>query len=235
MQHVNAPDIVQTMSTLMKAAALLDDFYAGRPAPDEGDLWTICVRLIVSHGRSAKQADWTWIAETPLQNVSETAQTTPAVLATVLESHLQPVKGAAALVALAKWWRRARREDGDLSEGNPFENTSIETLREKLRAMPGISLELADKLLLAGGRLAIPLDRGTQRVVCRHGWLDWQSEYEEWQSLFRREWPDPATLAEVSWLFGRVAKDFCRPKAPLCEGCPLQRLLPLHGPIEFDD
>ncbi len=110
---------------------------------------------------------------------------------------------------------------------------SIESLRKELAAIQGIGSTGADAILLAAsGRPTYPVDRGTYRILVRHGWLDASSSYEEARdemihcigddSLRLRE-----AVAGMSWL----ATHFCRTSAPQCEGCPLLPMLPSGGPI----
>ena len=84
-------------------------------------------------------------------------------------------------------------------------------------------------------RLAVfPLDRATLRVAIRHGWLDFPIEDAEAQDFFVRGLAEAEIdPREFSRLVSRVAQAHCG-RVPQCDGCPLQPLLPLNGPLNPD-
>ncbi|HAB13852.1 MAG TPA: hypothetical protein DCE47_19405 [Planctomycetaceae bacterium] len=132
---------------------------------------------------------------------------------------------AGALQALANWWPG---DDADESWCEDHERRRME-----LTAIRGVGHELVDRiLLLVLGLPAMPLSRAALRVGCRHGWSGLESEYDEWQHLFRRaaELAD-STLPEAWWLINRVGRSHCGSR-PRCDGCPLEPLLPEGGPYE---
>ncbi|MDI6801702.1 MAG: endonuclease III domain-containing protein [Thermodesulfovibrionales bacterium] len=102
---------------------------------------------------------------------------------------------------------------------------SIESLRKKLLDVHGIGPETADSILLyALSKPVFVIDAYTKRVLSRHGIMEYNSSYEEYQDLFHREFnEDVEMFNEYHALFVRVGKDYCRPK-PTCVGCPLEDL-----------
>lgn len=121
------------------------------------------------------------------------------------------------------------------------------TVRERLLAINGIGPETADSMLLyAGDHCSFVIDAYTKRVFQRHEW--WTSdgpgaavkahsrdEYDSLQrvceaSLSQRPaserldyWQDYHAQLVV------IGKDYCRPKNPDCDNCPLRPLLPLKS------
>jgi endonuclease-3 related protein len=108
-----------------------------------------------------------------------------------------------------------------------------ESLREQLLQINGIGPETADSIVLyAAHRARFVIDAYTARVFKRHGWIEYEADYHAMQdyaesSLAR----DVALFNEFHALLVRVGKDHCRTK-PICEGCPLQSLLPEGGMCE---
>jgi endonuclease-3 related protein len=102
-----------------------------------------------------------------------------------------------------------------------------------LLAIKGIGPETADSILLyAGGHLSFVIDAYTKRIFARHGWCGETATYEELQALCssallnsppgRRldHWQDYHAQLVM------VGKDYCRPRNPRCDLCPLATLLP---------
>lgn len=97
-----------------------------------------------------------------------------------------------------------------------------ETLRKELLAVNGIGQETADSILLyALGKPVFVIDAYTKRVLSRHGLMDMNASYEEYQNLFHRECDEDISLFnEYHALLVSVGKEHCRPQ-PRCGGCPL--------------
>jgi endonuclease-3 related protein len=75
------------------------------------------------------------------------------------------------------------------------------------------------------------IDAYTQRVVKRHGWIEFEADYHALQETFESGLPREAALYnEYHALMVQVGKDFCGP-TPRCEKCPLAPLLPAGGPL----
>ncbi len=108
----------------------------------------------------------------------------------------------------------------------------LDTLRPALLALNGIGPETADDILLyASGKPVFVIDAYTRRIVSRHGWAPDNLSYEALRALFEEHLePDVHTFREYHGLVVYTAKAFCRKRAPLCEGCPLEPLLPEGGP-----
>ena len=122
------------------------------------------------------------------------------------------------------------RYDGSLER--MFQTPLVE-LRRELLAVNGVGPETADSILLYAGRLpTFVVDTYTHRVLARHGWVDFDAGYETIKELFESSLPDDVQLFnEFHALLVRVGKQHCK-KQPLCDGCPLARLLPAGGPLK---
>ncbi len=95
--------------------------------------------------------------------------------------------------------------------------------RSELLSISGIGPETADSMLLyAGGRPTFVVDAYTRRVMARHGLVSEGAGYDDVRSLFMDNLPaDAALFNEYHALFVAVGKNYCRPRQPRCEGCPL--------------
>ena len=61
---------------------------------------------------------------------------------------------------------------------------STDDLRDELAGIRGVGMVGADAILLAAlGRPAYPVDRGTYRILVRHGWLDPSATYDDAREL----------------------------------------------------
>ncbi len=122
------------------------------------------------------------------------------------------------------------RYDGDLEA---MFQTNLRELRQQLLGVHGIGQETADSILLyAGGMPTFVVDAYTYRVVTRHGWLDFDADYDAIQDYFQSGLPEDVQLYnEYHALLVEVGKRHCR-KKPICLGCPLAELLPEGGPLE---
>lgn len=99
----------------------------------------------------------------------------------------------------------------------------METIRKKLLGVYGIGPETADSILLyAIGKPIFVIDAYTKRVLSRHGILNYNASYDEYQSLFHYYLDEDVQLFnEYHALFVRAGKDYCGPK-PICAECPLK-------------
>jgi endonuclease-3 related protein len=176
--------------------------------------------------------EWTWLERSNLGTASDAASAGTTVLATALESAGFTPNKAGLLVRLARWWCD---EFGDNEAAAVLPGKSLSVLQTQLRRIRGVSWELADRILLTLGTGPVyPLDRGSRRIVLRHGWLDLSAEYDEWQSFFSRVARDGRV--DLRWLWKRtsdVGRKFCGSQ-PKCEDCPLRGILPERGPVQFD-
>lgn len=115
-----------------------------------------------------------------------------------------------------------------------MEKDDTESLRKKLLAINGIGPETADSILLyALNKPVFVIDAYTRRVLSRHGIMNYNSSYDEYQRLFHSKLDEDVPLFnEFHALFVRVGKEFCRPE-PKCGGCPLEftepRILSTHN------
>lgn len=99
-----------------------------------------------------------------------------------------------------------------------------EGLRERLLEIKGIGPETADSILLyALEKPVFVIDAYTKRVLSRHSMVEEDAPYEVLQGLFHGFLKrDVRLFNEYHALFVRVGKTFCRPREPLCGGCPLR-------------
>lgn len=96
-------------------------------------------------------------------------------------------------------------------------------LRNSFLEINGIGPETADSILLyALGKPQFVIDAYTKRILSRHGILDADDPYEDYQKLFHSELPtDVQLFNEYHALLVKAGKEFCRP-AQKCIGCPLE-------------
>ncbi|HUY88222.1 MAG TPA: endonuclease III domain-containing protein [Pirellulales bacterium] len=108
-----------------------------------------------------------------------------------------------------------------------------ETLRGELLGLSGIGAETADSILLfAAGRPSFIVDLAVHRVLKRHGWIEFDADGESIKEYVESGLDrDAERLAEFHDLLALVGREHCR-KTPVCEGCPLEELLPEGGPLE---
>lgn len=101
-------------------------------------------------------------------------------------------------------------------------------LRAQLLEVHGIGPETADSILLyAGDHPVFVVDAYTRRILQRHELLHGKETYEEIRALVEKSLPrDTSVFNEFHALIVHVGKNFCRPKAPRCSACPLERFLP---------
>jgi len=221
-----------TMTGPNTARELLDERMGGLPSPGEPHDWTTLLRIVVGRGVSeAKlQARWAELLESPLRSPQQTAECSPDEVEEFLDRIGRARENGSLLRTLARWWCEHAADDNTLGwEGNADE------LREALRSLRGVSLELADRIGLFVADLPVfPVDRAAIRIACRHGWIGVEADYEEWQSSFVPRDAAPADLRRLSLQLTRIGHDHCGPK-PKCTGCPLELLLPEGGPYSLDE
>ncbi|HEU0038037.1 MAG TPA: endonuclease III domain-containing protein, partial [Verrucomicrobiae bacterium] len=110
------------------------------------------------------------------------------------------------------------------------------TVRERLLAINGIGPETADSMLLyAGGHHSFVIDAYTKRIFHRHKWCAPETDYDDLKGLCESSLNRKPVAARLDYWqdyhaqLVMVGKHFCRPREPLCDQCPLQRLLPRQG------
>lgn len=110
-------------------------------------------------------------------------------------------------------------------------------VRRRLLAISGIGPETADSMLLyAGGHLSFVIDAYTKRIFSRHRWCPPLVDYHELQAGCVGALDHAPGLLDY-WQdyhahLVRIGKDFCRPREPRCDQCPLRSLLPQPPPME---
>lgn len=113
------------------------------------------------------------------------------------------------------------------------------SVRARLLAIPGIGPETADCMLLyAGGHPVFVVDAYTRRIFARHGWCSSDVGYADLQDRCAQALADDPGHGLLDYWqdyhaqLVAVGKDFCRPRQPRCDACPLRALLPAAGAIE---
>jgi endonuclease-3 related protein len=104
-----------------------------------------------------------------------------------------------------------------------MKNEEMQTLRAKLLKVNGVGPETADSILLyALKKPVFVIDAYTKRVLSRHGIMEHEKPYEEFQGLFHSSLKrDVKLFNEYHALFVRLGKTYCS-KKPRCEECPLE-------------
>ena len=225
-------------NVLRDVAALLTRHYRTSNALDASGEWSTLLRIVLEQGRPVKKSgakkgrDWSWVAESSLRTALDAAEQTVARLVEDLESAGFAGNKAGLLRALADWWQR---RIGEADALRAFGSRSLEHWQNELRAIHGVSWDLADRILLVVGGLTVyPLDRGSMRISHRHGWMDAGSEYDDWQAFFVSAARDAGLELQQLWRWNvQVGRDFCG-RHPDCAACPLKSLLPAGGPVPFD-
>jgi endonuclease-3 related protein len=162
----------------------------------------------------------------PLATPGESSAATTGQLVEILAPFPRGSQKASLIRAVAAWWVSTFG-----NEVSPEWTVGVQTYRDALRSIRGLGPATVDELLLFAANLPVfPVDRSALRVAVRHGWLDLPVEDEEAQSLFvsglNRSSPD---LQEFSRVISLVGERHCG-REPLCDGCPLQSMLPEGGP-----
>lgn len=106
-------------------------------------------------------------------------------------------------------------------------------VRERLLAISGIGPETADSMLLyAGGHPSFVIDAYTKRILERHGWCGADATYDDLKRLCESALDETSSRERLDYWqdyhaqLVMVGKDFCRPRQPHCQQCPLKPLLP---------
>lgn len=104
-----------------------------------------------------------------------------------------------------------------------MEDEDMNSLREKLLRINGIGPETADSILLyALEKPVFVIDAYTKRALWRHGIMEYNKSYKEFQDLFHSQLQrDVKLFNEYHALFVRVGQTYCKRKEPLCDKCPL--------------
>ena len=107
-----------------------------------------------------------------------------------------------------------------------------EELRTLLLGVHGIGPETADSILCyALERPVMVADAFARRIFSRHGWVSAGVGYEPLRRRLAAGLPREASVCnEMHALVVKLAHTHCR-RSPLCEGCPLEDMLPGDGPL----
>ena len=107
-----------------------------------------------------------------------------------------------------------------------MKNEYLYLLREKLLGINGIGPETADSIILyALEKPVFVIDTYTKRVLSRHGIMNHEKSYDEFQELFYSALKkDMKLFNEYHALFVNLGKTFCKLNKPICDKCPLNDL-----------
>ncbi len=217
-------------------AALADHYGQPQSAPPERSAFAavLAAALELSAGSARVAAALEALDQSGLLEPSTLAGIEPSeILDSLRDAGLSlPARSATLLVRLARWYAKARGND-DLAH-DPAAGKMV-GLRAELAAINGVGLATADAILLAMGQPVYPLDRGTYRILVRHGWIDSATEYDQASELLSRQAAgNSQEIARLSTWLAQVGRQFCVPRSPRCQRCPLGCVLPEQGPLEPD-
>jgi endonuclease-3 related protein len=93
---------------------------------------------------------------------------------------------------------------------------SLRVLREQLLELNGIGPETADSILLYAGKLpSFVVDTSTYRIMARHGWIGFESDYDSVKDYFESSLaPDPDLFGEFHALLARVGRGTIAARRP---------------------
>jgi endonuclease III len=217
--------------------AALADYY-GQPLPIAKERSAYESMLAAALSRSVDSAR----ARSILEKLDHAGILVPAVLSRIESAEILdslrdsgeslPPRSAIMLSRLAQWYIKAFGDDNlylDLA------SREASHLRAELAAINGIGLATADAILLAMKRPVYPVDRGSYRILVRHGWIDSTADYDHASELLSGQ--ASGNCEEIArlavWLL-QVGRQFCRARSPRCQHCPLRCVLPDQGPLEPD-
>jgi len=100
-------------------------------------------------------------------------------------------------------------------------------LRSVLLEVNGIGKETADSICCyAAGKLVFVVDAYTKRILLRHIIIDGNASYDGIQAIFESKLPqDPSVYKDLHAHIVFIGKDYCRPRNPRCDACPLKNQL----------
>lgn len=217
-------------SRLAEADARLQATYGNPVDVESSSPWRLFLQLLLVGPVGEQDSVTTVLSSPPFDAPASLAQMSAGQLVERLSGIPRGPQKSSLLLSVAKWWIGQFGDDC-----SPNWSSGREFYRESLRKIRGLGPATVDELLMFVARLPVfPLDRGTIRVAIRHGWLDLPLEDEEAQDFFVQGLQasdiDPRSFSR---LMTRVAADHCG-RVPQCEDCPLESLLPPHGPLNPD-
>ena len=113
--------------------------------------------------------------------------------------------------------------DGDISK---LIRLPKEQAREKLINLPGIGPKTADVWLsCCSPHGVMAVDTHINRVAKRLGIVPLKATYEQIKRELEKIFPPQQRKRGHEYLI-RLGRDYCKPKNPLCESCPVAKLCP---------
>jgi len=114
-----------------------------------------------------------------------------------------------------------KRFDGDISK---LTKLSKEQAREELISLPGIGPKTADVWLSYCSKYkVVAIDTHVDRVTKRLGIVAPNTAYEEIKRELEKIF-SPKQRKQGHEYLVRLGRDYCKPKNPLCESCPVRKL-----------
>ena len=117
-----------------------------------------------------------------------------------------------------------------------FFQQDTQSARKELLDIRGIGPETADSILLyAGNHPTFVVDAYTKRIFARHRWVEESADYHQIKTLCETQLANPPQKDRLDYWqdyhaqIVNVGKNFCRPKNPRCDVCPLESLLPAEN------
>ena len=103
----------------------------------------------------------------------------------------------------------------------------------ELAAINGVGPATANSILLAMGHSVYPLDRGTYRILsATAGPIRPPNPTSASELLSRLADDNRQEIDRISTWLVQVGRQFCGPRTPKCDRCPLRCVLPENGPLE---
>jgi endonuclease-3 related protein len=100
-------------------------------------------------------------------------------------------------------------------------------LRSVLLEVNGIGKETADSIsCYAADKLVFVVDAYTKRILLRHGIIEGNTSYDEIRAFFESGLPQELPVyKDLHAHIVFIGKDYCRPRNPRCDACPLKNQL----------
>lgn len=99
----------------------------------------------------------------------------------------------------------------------------VDSMREELLSVSGIGPETADDIILyAAEKPTFVIDTYTYRIMLRHHLISQEDDYFAIKEVFESNLEDDVKMFnEYHALLVATGKNYCKPRNPKCETCPL--------------
>lgn len=144
-----------------------------------------------------------------------------------------PIEVAEAIRVAGLQWNKARAiiELSSILRRTPefleeVGKLDVDKARRRLMDLPGVGEKTADIVLLFNyGKPTFPIDTHIFRVSKRMGLRNDRNGYEKLRKRLLEAFPENRYL-EAHILLIRLGREFCKPKKPKCNECPVNALCP---------